>query len=88
MLVFHILDPAEMLFPYTGDMLFRDMETDEKITVDPRSIRKDYRRKIDNLIKSYKKDLRDVSIDYQFLRTDTAYDKALLSYLAKRKKMK
>ncbi|MCK4584802.1 DUF58 domain-containing protein, partial [candidate division WOR-3 bacterium] len=87
-LVFHTLDSAEILFPFTGDMLFRDMETNDKITIDPKSIRKDYREKIENLLTSYKRDFRNASIDYQFLRTDTAYDKALLSYLAKRKKMK
>jgi len=87
-LVFHILDPTEVVFPYSKDMLFRDMETNEKITVDPKSIRKEYCEKMNNLIKSYKRDFRNNSIDYQFLRTDTAYDRALLSYLSKRRKMK
>ncbi|TES93569.1 MAG: DUF58 domain-containing protein [Candidatus Cloacimonadota bacterium] len=87
-LVFHTLDSAEILFPFSRDMLFRDMETNEKITVDPKGIRKEYREKINNLINSYKRDFWNASIDYQFLRTDTPYDKALLSYLAKRKKMR
>ncbi len=87
-LVFHTLDPAEILFPFSRDTLFKDMETNEKITVDPTSIRKDYLEKINSLINSYKRDFRNAAIDYQFLRTDTPYDKALLAYLAKRKKMK
>lgn len=87
-LVFQTLDKAELLFPFKGDMLLRDMETKEKINVDPQSIRKFYRGKIEQLISSYKKEFRNASIDYQFLITDTPYDKALLSYLAKRKTMK
>jgi uncharacterized protein (DUF58 family) len=87
-LVFHTLDKAELSFPFKGDLLLRDMETKEKINVDPQSIRKLYRGKIENLIASYKKEFRNASIDYQSLITDTPYDKALLSYLTKRKTMK
>lgn len=87
-LVFHTLDPAEIMFPFSGDMQLRDMETNEKITIDSRNIRKNYRKKISALIDSYRKEFRNASIDYQLLRTDTTYDKALLSYLSKRKRMK
>jgi len=87
-LVFHILDPAEISFPFKGDILLRDMETREKITVEPRSLRRNYKKKIQSLISSYKRDFRNVFIDYQFLSTDTTYDTALMSYLSKRRKMK
>ncbi len=87
-LVFHTLDRAELSLPYKRDMLLRDMETNERITIDPKSIQKDYRRKIESLIHAYKRDFRNASIDYQLLITDTPYDTALLSYLAKRKKLR
>jgi len=87
-LVFHILDPAEVLFPYKKDTLFKDMETNERLNIDAKTVRTSYREKIHRFINAYKKDFRNVSIDYQFLRTDTPYDKALFSYLKKRKRMK
>ncbi len=86
-LVFHILDPAEISFPFRGDVLLRDMETREKITVESRTLKHEYKRKILRLINSYKKDFRNVSIDYQLLNTENTYDTALLSYLSKRKRM-
>lgn len=87
-LVFHVLDEAELMLPFRRDTLLRDMETNERITIEPKSIRNAYRRKIGNLIEAYKTEFRNAAIDYQFLCTHTPYDKALLSYLSKRKKMK
>jgi uncharacterized protein (DUF58 family) len=87
-LVFHTLDAAELALPYKRDTVLKDMETKERISIEPKSIQSAYRRKIRNLIEAYKTEFRNVAIDYQFLRTDTPYDKALLSYLAKRKKLK
>jgi uncharacterized protein (DUF58 family) len=87
-LVFHVLDPAELKLPYKRDIMLKDMETSEKISIEPNSIRDTYKRKIDNLIAAYKRDFRNAAIDYQFLCTETTYDKALLSYLAKRKKLR
>jgi uncharacterized protein (DUF58 family) len=87
-LVFHILDSAELDLPYKRDMMLKDMETNERISIEPKTIQKAYRQKIGNLIEAYKTEFRNATIDYQFLCTDTAYDRALLSYLSKRKKLK
>ncbi len=87
-LVFHMLDPAELVLPYRRDTLLEDMETHERISIAPKNIKKAYREKIEAFLETYKAEFRSVSIDYQFLCTDTPYDKALLSYLAKRKKLK
>jgi uncharacterized protein (DUF58 family) len=86
-LVFHVLDPWEVDFPYEEPALFRDMESDDRLVVEPRSLRGEYKKGLDNLIDYYKSRCRDSSIDYVPLNTRTSYDRALFSYLTKRRKL-
>ena len=41
-ILFHILDEAEVKFPFAGLTEFEDVETAEKLEVDARGIRDDY----------------------------------------------
>ena len=41
-IVFHVLDEAEVRFPYDGPMLFEDSESGETISVDATGFREDY----------------------------------------------
>src|SRR5918996_6270326 len=43
-IVFHLLDPAELELPFDGNILFEDMEaSDLRVVADPRAIRETYR---------------------------------------------
>ncbi|KPJ50207.1 hypothetical protein AMJ40_03555 [candidate division TA06 bacterium DG_26] len=86
-LVFHILDPWEVDFPYEEPAMFRDMESNEKLVVDPESLRSKYKRRIESFLDYYKSQCRDSLIDYVNLNTSTTFDRALFSYLMKRKKL-
>ncbi len=85
LLVLHVMDPAELEFPFKKILSFVDMETDEKLQVDPRSVRDAYVEEVTAFIEKYRKECGDRSIDYVLTRTDTPYDRMLLNYLAKRK---
>ena len=82
-IVFHVLDQAELDLPFDGNILFEDLE-DAALTVvaDPRSIRKAYRAVVDEFTGQIRKLCHDHSIDYQLISTSTRLDQALTSYLS------
>jgi len=84
-IVFHLMDPAEMDFPFRKIHSFVDMETRERIQVDPRSVRQAYLEEIRAFVDGYRKECSDRNIEYVLTRTDTPYDLMLLNYLARRK---
>ena len=83
-ILFHILDEAEVNFPYDGMIEFEDPETQEKIVVDATSYRKDYKSEIDAFRAMYKQECFQTGVDYVPLDTSLQFDKALLEYLVSR----
>jgi uncharacterized protein (DUF58 family) len=83
-IVFHVLDPDEIDFPFERATRFEDLETDEQVTAVPGLVREHYRREIGRLIDRYKQDLGASGIDYQLLRTTDPLEMALMSYLSTR----
>ncbi|HEY7555330.1 MAG TPA: DUF58 domain-containing protein [Candidatus Binatia bacterium] len=82
-IVFHLLDPAELDLPFEGNILFEDLEAlDLRVVADPRAIRKTYRQVVDEFVAEMRKQCRDSGIDYQLISTATPLDKALASYLS------
>ncbi len=82
-IVFHIMDSAEIELPFDGNILFEDMEqADLKVTADPQTIRQAYRGVVDEFIDHLRKECHASSIDYQLLSTSTPLDRALVSYLS------
>ena len=83
-LVFQVLDPAELTFPFEEAARFRDLESADEMPVVPARVRKHYLAQIDGLVERYREALRPAGIDYHLLRTDHPLDTALLAYLAAR----
>jgi uncharacterized protein (DUF58 family) len=83
-IVFHVLDPDEIDFPFEGATRFEDLESREEIMAVPGLVREHYRREIARLIDRYKQELGAAGIDYQLLRTTDPLELALLSYLTTR----
>ena len=82
-IVFHLLDPAELDLPFEGNILFEDLEAlDLRVVADPRAIRKTYRQVVDEFVGEMRKQCHDSGIDYQLISTATPLDKALASYLS------
>jgi len=84
-IVFHVLDAAEVKFPFTHTTSFVDMETGEKLQVDPRYVKAAYTAEMQAFIAHYRKECSDRNIEYVLATTDTPYDRMLLDYLARRK---
>jgi len=86
-LVFHILDPQELLFSFEREAVYIDSESGDRVTTRPQELRGDYRARV----AAWKERLRQVCIekqaDYVPLTTDQPYDRALLEYLSKRARL-
>jgi uncharacterized protein (DUF58 family) len=85
--VFHVLDPREMDIEYREAVEFEDMETGEKLRVEPQFLREQFKKDVRNWIDTIERGCRNRQIDYHLLRTDTPFDVALTAYLGKRSRM-
>jgi hypothetical protein len=85
-IVFHVLDPAELAFPFENAARFRDIETQDEVLAVPDDVRKQYLEALNELIDRYKRELRIAGIDYTLLDTSTPLEQGLMSYLSTRKR--
>jgi uncharacterized protein (DUF58 family) len=85
-ILFHILDEAEVHFPFEGIIEFEDVEDHDKLTVDARGIREDYVQAIHEFRDFYRRECAKANIDYVPMDTSVNFDKALMEYLLQRQK--
>ena len=87
LIVVHILDQAEIDFPYEGATSFQDLETGQKMPVVPEKLRAQYRQLVQEHIAALSKKCSENRIDYALFNTATPIDQALFKFLAMRHKM-
>jgi uncharacterized protein (DUF58 family) len=87
-IVFQVLDPNELTFPFLGSSRFKDVESADEVTAEPASIRSAYLQALEGLRVRYERELRSAGIDYRLLDTSKPLDFALLGYLAARARRK
>ena len=85
--LFHLLDRAEVDFPYDDLIEFEDMETGETIQVQSRMARAQVREAVETFMEDYRRRCADHRIDYVRVLTDRPVEQTLLSYLAKRSRL-
>jgi uncharacterized protein (DUF58 family) len=83
-IVFHILDPAEIDFPFRETTLFKGLEGLPEVLTEPYALRKAYQAEVAEFLRELKKGCQMVNIDYVPLRTDQDLDAPLTSYIASR----
>ncbi len=84
-ILFHIMDQAEVNFPFDGDVEMTDPETGEIIRLNADGVRQQYLKQIDEFHEFYMQQCSQARIDYVSLSTDMPFDKALTKYLLSRK---
>ena len=84
-ILFHVLDEAEVEFPFTGLCEFEDPETGQKEKVDAQGIRYDYQKQVKEFRDTIRTGCQNTNIDYVALDTSMQFDKALLEYLISRR---
>jgi uncharacterized protein (DUF58 family) len=83
-LVFHLMDDAELDFPFRGLIDFKDLETGQRMEVEAELIRDAVRKNVDAFISEYRKICGSAHIDYHVLNTSEPFGKALSACLSKR----
>jgi uncharacterized protein (DUF58 family) len=87
-IVFHVLDPAELDFPFDEATSFEDMESGERLPVVPESLRPEYRAMVQEHIATLGRLFTDSRIDYALLNTSVPLDYALFRYLSTRERLR
>ena len=83
-LLFQILDPAELDFPFQQTTLFKGLEQLPDVLTDPRALRKAYLTEMERFLRELRMGCRAVGADYTLVRTDQPIDVALSTFLAPR----
>lgn len=83
-IVFHVLDPAELDFPFQGAANFRDMETGSVLPILPEKIREGYRAVFRGHLERLQDGFAASRVDYQLLDISRPLDLALFRYLVHR----
>ena len=83
-ILFHVLDEAEVNFPFEGMVDLKDPESQENLILDADGMRADYIDAVEELRSRYKKECLSFGADYVPLDTSLPFDKALLEYLSQR----
>ncbi|MDY0355448.1 MAG: DUF58 domain-containing protein [Sedimentisphaerales bacterium] len=82
--VFQVLDPAELNFDFDAPALFRDLESGRDMYVDPPAAQKGYKRMLEAHLDKARTACRRLGIDYHLFATDRPFDLALLEFLQDR----
>jgi uncharacterized protein (DUF58 family) len=83
-IVFQILDPDEMTFPFERATHFEDLETGQDVMAVPALVREHYLQSLQQMIDRYRRELGGAGIDYHLLTTDQPLEFGLLAYLSTR----
>ncbi|MBI9073404.1 MAG: DUF58 domain-containing protein [Melioribacteraceae bacterium] len=86
-IVFQILDPIEKSFAFDNEAVFKDLETKEEITTQPYQIQAAYKSAVSDFIESIKSECLNLKIDFNQITTDQSFDKALINFFNKRKRL-
>jgi len=86
LIVFQVLDPRELEFPFTDSSSFIDMETGERMPIIPDYLRKQYRELITQHTSTLARRMGEQRIDYALFDTSKPLDRALFTYLLARQR--
>ena len=75
--VFHILDPEELNFNYASPEMFEDLESKERLYVDPAAIRSEYLKRFGCHLNAVETICSRLGLTYHRLSTDTPLETAL-----------
>ncbi len=84
-ILFHILDEAEVHFPFDGMIEFEEPETEDRLLVDASDFRQDYLDEVESFRDHLRRECYQSGVDYVELDTSMPFDRALMEYLISRK---
>jgi uncharacterized protein (DUF58 family) len=84
LIVFNVLDRAEVEFPFEDLIEFRDLETGRRMQMRAEVVREEYLRNVNEFLDRYREDAARAGIDYQVVGTDVPFELMLAAYLNRR----
>jgi uncharacterized protein (DUF58 family) len=87
MIVFHLLDSAELNFEYADPSAFEDLESGEQIPIVPEALASQYRELVQAHINALTERFSANRIDYSLIDTSAPLDHALFTYLSTRERL-
>lgn len=82
--VWHVLDPAEIDFPFQQPVLFHGMEGGVRVATDPAPLQQAYQAELQTYLRALQGACQEQEIEYCLVRTDQPIDRSLSSFLASR----
>ena len=86
-IIFHVLDPAEIDFPFRRLSEFRDLETGDRIRAEPSYVRAEYLKELNAFLSNLRRGCADGLIEYVLADTRRPFEMMLSAYLDKRKRL-
>ncbi len=86
-IVFHVLDPAELELNFNKGYEFEDLETLERVTADPRALAKEYQKVFGEFLEQYRRACEGLKVDYRLVRTDQTSETYVRAYLEERRRL-
>src|SRR5262249_52116250 len=86
-IVFHVMDDAELTFPYDRLTRFKDMEGAGRVVANPKSLRNRSLARINAFKDNLKTACFERNISYNLANTKEPYDRFLAAYLEKRSRL-
>ena len=86
-IIFQVLDPAEVDLSFKKACELRDLETGERMAVNPRGLADEYRRVFGAFLEQYQKACAGMNIDYRLVRTDQPLESFVRAYLEERRRL-
>jgi hypothetical protein len=81
-IVFHVMDPYELEFPFNGLVEFEGLEQSPKVMTRPREIRKSYLREVEAFRTRLREGCERQNTHYQLVNTAHPVHEVLSGYLA------
>ena len=85
-ITFHVMDDAELNFPFNEASEFVDLESNETFITSPAAIRDAYLKNLNEFLDYCRKQCQSSGVDYCLVNSSKPLDEALSSYIAKRGK--
>jgi uncharacterized protein (DUF58 family) len=84
-ILFHVLDEAEVTFPFSGMVELTEPERRDRLVIDADAARQGYVAAVEAFRDEYRRTCLQAGIDYVPLDTGMQFDKALTEYLVSRR---
>lgn len=86
--LFHIMHGDELTFPFDENTLFKGLEVDRQLLVDPKGLKASYLQAIEEFLARVRRVSTSVGVDHVLVDTSKSLGATLSSYLAFRKKVR